>query len=194
MLLPNIILLSLSFRSFDLENWLSPVFVDARCIQKQYHIRDHDGSSGLSPAALQFSTVLLLCVSLFKCPHFIRSSPPTSPQVNLAQLLRDSRERAKQLSEEVKELTQRLTEAQGDNKVKLKSNLTWPSPSTQCVSSSELYMFLFLTTAAEDDHHSTEVGGRGGGGTPFPRPRTGGSSSTAGESEPTGWHVSFLDF
>lgn len=54
------------------------------------------------------------------------------------------------------------------------------------MSSSELYMFLFLTTAAEDDHHSTEVGGRGGGGTPFPRPRTGGSSSTAGESEPTG--------
>uniref|UniRef100_A0A3Q0RJL4 Coiled-coil domain containing 149a n=1 Tax=Amphilophus citrinellus TaxID=61819 RepID=A0A3Q0RJL4_AMPCI len=37
--------------------------------------------------------------------------------VNLAQLLRDSRERAKQLAEEVKELTQRLAEAQGDNKL-----------------------------------------------------------------------------
>lgn len=42
-----------------------------------------------------------------------------TPEVNLAQLLRDSRERVKQLSEEVKELTQRLAEAQGDNKVAL---------------------------------------------------------------------------
>ena len=49
---------------------------------------------------------------------FYLSSPP-SPQVNLAQLLRDSRERAKQLADEVKELTQRLAEAQGDNKVRL---------------------------------------------------------------------------
>lgn len=40
-----------------------------------------------------------------------------SRQVNLAQLLRDSRGRVKQLSEEVKELEQRLAEAQGDNKV-----------------------------------------------------------------------------
>ena len=39
--------------------------------------------------------------------------------MNLAQLLRDSRERAKQLTEEVKDLSQRLTEAQGDNKVLL---------------------------------------------------------------------------
>lgn len=39
------------------------------------------------------------------------------PQVNLAQLLRDSREKSDQLSEEVKELKQRLVEAQGDNKV-----------------------------------------------------------------------------
>lgn len=38
-------------------------------------------------------------------------------QVNLAQLLTDSRERNSQLSEEVKELKQRLLEAQGDNKV-----------------------------------------------------------------------------
>lgn len=42
-----------------------------------------------------------------------------TPEVNLAQLLRDSRERVKHLSEEVKELTQRLAEAQGDNKVVL---------------------------------------------------------------------------
>lgn len=38
-------------------------------------------------------------------------------QVNLAQLLTDSRERNSHLSEEVKELKQRLLEAQGDNKV-----------------------------------------------------------------------------
>ncbi|XP_077444167.1 coiled-coil domain-containing protein 149-like isoform X2 [Stigmatopora argus] len=37
--------------------------------------------------------------------------------VNLAQLLRDSKERAKQLGEETKELTQRLLEARGDNKL-----------------------------------------------------------------------------
>ncbi|XP_041636100.1 coiled-coil domain-containing protein 149-A isoform X2 [Cheilinus undulatus] len=43
--------------------------------------------------------------------------PEKRNQVNLAQLLRDSRDRAKKLSEEVKELTQRLTEAQGDNKL-----------------------------------------------------------------------------
>ncbi|KAM9426110.1 coiled-coil domain-containing protein 149-like isoform 3-T3 [Pholidichthys leucotaenia] len=43
--------------------------------------------------------------------------PEKRNQVNLAQLLRDSRERAKQLAEEMKELTQRLAEAQGDNKV-----------------------------------------------------------------------------
>ncbi|KAK5848454.1 hypothetical protein PBY51_006067 [Eleginops maclovinus] len=43
--------------------------------------------------------------------------PEKRNQVNLAQLLRDSRERAKKLTEEVKELTQRLTEAQGDNKL-----------------------------------------------------------------------------
>ncbi|XP_026792256.3 coiled-coil domain-containing protein 149-A isoform X3 [Pangasianodon hypophthalmus] len=43
--------------------------------------------------------------------------PEKRNQVNLAQLLRDSRERSKQLAEEVKELTQRLTEAQGDNKL-----------------------------------------------------------------------------
>ncbi|KAM3589935.1 uncharacterized protein V6R79_000263 [Siganus canaliculatus] len=43
--------------------------------------------------------------------------PEKRTQVNLAQLLRDARDRGKQLTEEVKELTQRLTEAQGDNKL-----------------------------------------------------------------------------
>lgn len=45
------------------------------------------------------------------------ASPLTLPQVNLAQLLRNSKEREKKLTEEVKELNQRLAEAQGDNKV-----------------------------------------------------------------------------
>ncbi|XP_028285529.1 coiled-coil domain-containing protein 149-A [Parambassis ranga] len=43
--------------------------------------------------------------------------PEKRNEVNLAQLLRDSREREKRLADEVKELTQRLTEAQGDNKL-----------------------------------------------------------------------------
>ncbi|XP_056298255.1 coiled-coil domain-containing protein 149-A isoform X2 [Pseudoliparis swirei] len=43
--------------------------------------------------------------------------PEKRKQVNLAQLLGDSRERAKRLAEEVKELTQRLAEAHGDNKL-----------------------------------------------------------------------------
>lgn len=38
-------------------------------------------------------------------------------EVNLAQLLRDCRDKNTQLSEEVKELKQRLLEVQGDNKV-----------------------------------------------------------------------------
>nr|XP_005997920.1 PREDICTED: coiled-coil domain-containing protein 149 [Latimeria chalumnae] len=43
--------------------------------------------------------------------------PEKRNQANLAQLLSDSRERSKQLAEEIKELQQRLAEAQGDNKV-----------------------------------------------------------------------------
>ncbi|KAM9856823.1 coiled-coil domain-containing protein 149-like [Aulostomus maculatus] len=43
--------------------------------------------------------------------------PEKRNQVNLAQLLTDSREQRNQLSEEVKELKQRLLEAQGDNKL-----------------------------------------------------------------------------
>uniref|UniRef100_A0A672SMV5 Coiled-coil domain-containing protein 149-B-like n=1 Tax=Sinocyclocheilus grahami TaxID=75366 RepID=A0A672SMV5_SINGR len=43
--------------------------------------------------------------------------PEKRNQVNLAQLLRDSREQNKQLSEEIKELKQRLAEVQGDNKL-----------------------------------------------------------------------------
>ncbi|KAL0970323.1 hypothetical protein UPYG_G00240460 [Umbra pygmaea] len=43
--------------------------------------------------------------------------PEKRNQVNLAQLLRDTRERGKQLAEEVKELNQRLAEAHGDNKL-----------------------------------------------------------------------------
>ncbi|XP_036407319.1 coiled-coil domain-containing protein 149-like [Megalops cyprinoides] len=43
--------------------------------------------------------------------------PEKRNQVNLAQLLRDSRERSKQLADEMKELNQRLAESQGDNKL-----------------------------------------------------------------------------
>ncbi|XP_073698860.1 coiled-coil domain-containing protein 149-B isoform X2 [Garra rufa] len=43
--------------------------------------------------------------------------PEKRNQVNLAQLLRDSREYNKQLNEEMKELKQRLAEVQGDNKL-----------------------------------------------------------------------------
>ncbi|XP_064424461.1 coiled-coil domain-containing protein 149-A [Latimeria chalumnae] len=43
--------------------------------------------------------------------------PEKRNQANLAQLLSDSRERSKQLAEEIKELQQRLAEAQGDNKL-----------------------------------------------------------------------------
>nr|XP_061779069.1 coiled-coil domain-containing protein 149-like isoform X2 [Nerophis lumbriciformis] len=43
--------------------------------------------------------------------------PEKRNQVNLAQLLRDSKEKSNDLCEEVKELKQRLAEAQGDNKL-----------------------------------------------------------------------------
>ncbi|XP_054907073.1 coiled-coil domain-containing protein 149-like isoform X2 [Poeciliopsis prolifica] len=43
--------------------------------------------------------------------------PEKRNQVNLGQLLRDSRDRVRQLTEEVKDLNQRLAEAQGDNKL-----------------------------------------------------------------------------
>ncbi|XP_061684853.1 coiled-coil domain-containing protein 149-like isoform X2 [Syngnathoides biaculeatus] len=43
--------------------------------------------------------------------------PEKRNQVNLAQLLRDSKEKSNRLFEEVKELKQRLAEAQGDNKL-----------------------------------------------------------------------------
>ncbi|XP_077598245.1 coiled-coil domain-containing protein 149-like [Stigmatopora nigra] len=47
-----------------------------------------------------------------------QSLPPEKrTQVNLAQLLRDSKERAKRLGEETKELNQQLLEARGDNKL-----------------------------------------------------------------------------
>uniref|UniRef100_A0A674NCW2 Coiled-coil domain containing 149b n=1 Tax=Takifugu rubripes TaxID=31033 RepID=A0A674NCW2_TAKRU len=56
-----------------------------------------------------------------KYRELIDGDPPLPPekrkQVDLAQLLRDSRDRSGQLSEEVKELKQRLLEVQGDNKL-----------------------------------------------------------------------------
>lgn len=55
---------------------------------------------------------------LMKPQMIFKANLSFSAQVNLAQLLRDSREKSGQLSEEVKELKQRLAEALGDNKVK----------------------------------------------------------------------------
>ncbi|XP_061769525.1 coiled-coil domain-containing protein 149-A isoform X4 [Nerophis ophidion] len=56
-----------------------------------------------------------------KYRELIEGDPSLPPekrnQVNLAQLLRDSRDQAKKLTEEVKELTQQLREAHGDNKL-----------------------------------------------------------------------------
>nr|XP_061810851.1 coiled-coil domain-containing protein 149-like [Nerophis lumbriciformis] len=43
--------------------------------------------------------------------------PEKRNQINLAQMLRDSKQRVTQLGEETKELTQRLLEARGDNKL-----------------------------------------------------------------------------
>lgn len=54
------------------------------------------------------------------CTSLVFSFSFPLSQVNLAQLLMDSRERNKKLVEEVKELTQRLSETQGDNKVNIK--------------------------------------------------------------------------
>ncbi|XP_059844949.1 coiled-coil domain-containing protein 149-like isoform X1 [Hypanus sabinus] len=60
--------------------------------------------------------------SLKKKYRELMDGDPTLPpekrnQANLAQLLSSSRERNKQLTEEIKEMQQRLTEAQGDNKL-----------------------------------------------------------------------------
>lgn len=59
--------------------------------------------------------------SLKKKYRELMDGDPTLPpekrnQANLAQLLSSSRERNKQLAEEIKEIQQRLAEAQGDNK------------------------------------------------------------------------------
>lgn len=78
--------------------------------------------------------------------------------MNLAQLLRNSKEREKKLTEEVKELNQRLTEAQGDNKVEI-----WaPRPALATKTSSvkqQLHHACCLLAAPQDDHHPSEAGG-----------------------------------
>lgn len=53
-------------------------------------------------------------------------------QVNLSQLLQDSRDKNTQLSEEVKELKQRLLEAQGDNKVQEKKERKGKASRSYC--------------------------------------------------------------
>lgn len=112
--------------------------------------------------------------------HMIRSHDELPPaQVNLAQLLRNSREREKKLAEEVKELGQRLAEAQGDNKVDL-------SVSAGTAGTSGARELTVFCPAPQDDHHPPEAGGRGGGGAPLPRPRAGGPGRPAGEGGASG--------
>lgn len=104
----------------------------------------------------------------------------TNLKVNLAQLLRDSRERVKQLCEEVKELKQRLTEAQGDNKVGVTHTRTRTHRHTHTkFNDHRLSIALFDFTAPEVDDHSTAARRRRGGGSSFSRPRAGGSGSPA---------------
>ncbi|XP_034413302.1 coiled-coil domain-containing protein 149-A isoform X1 [Cyclopterus lumpus] len=79
--------------------------------------------------------------------------PEKRNQVNLAQLLGDSREGAKRLAEEVKELTQRLTEAHGDNKL-LRMTIT-----RQRLGDEEVGARHFPTHEREDLVHQLETAG-----------------------------------
>lgn len=136
--------------------------------------------------------------SLLLCPFMFLFS--STPQVNLAQLLRDSRERAKQLAEEVKELTQRLSEAQGDNKVKLpvaphtnlncSLNTTHMTPTPRLVRGLYRCVFYFFPAAPQNDDHSPEAGGWGGGSAPLPCPWAWGPGPAAREGRATGLYIS----
>lgn len=75
-------------------------------------IEAHFFSSTLSVGRCTWKTSILYIYSQTNMSLYLLHD-----QVNLAQLLTDSRERNSHLSEEVKELKQRLLEAQGDNKV-----------------------------------------------------------------------------
>lgn len=137
------------------------------------------------PISYQWSFTMLisLCFCVF--------TSPSCAQVNLAQLLRDSREQAKQLAEEVKELTQRLTEAQGDNKVVLPVALHVHNVCSSIISH---LLFLCHFTASENDHYQTTAGGRGSGGTPLSCSWTWGSGSPVREGRTTGQQTLSLSF
>lgn len=125
-------------------------------------------------------------------------------QVNLAQLLRDSREKSSQLSDEVKELKQRLAEAQGDNKVQLCSillkvisiisnmcllcsDLIQMSSKSHCAGNSRrLNWFSLFLTAPTNDHHQTEAGRWGGRHSPLSCTWARGSGQTIRKSSRTG--------
>lgn len=108
-------------------------------------------------------------------------------EVNLAQLLRDSREKNNQLSEEVKELKQRLLEAQGDNKVPC--HAVFPTESQDHMVGDNMVGANAKTVrlaASTNDHHQTEAGRRRGWCSTLSCTRTGRSGPTAGESARTG--------
>lgn len=99
-------------------------------------------------------------------------------QVDLAQLLRDSRDKNGQLSEEVKELKQRLLEVQGDNKVPLRRR-----PWLRVAPTLSPPLF---SAASSDDHHQAEGGGRRGRRSPLSCPRTRRPGQTVGEGSGAG--------
>uniref|UniRef100_A0A671KBR2 Coiled-coil domain-containing protein 149-A-like n=1 Tax=Sinocyclocheilus anshuiensis TaxID=1608454 RepID=A0A671KBR2_9TELE len=84
-----------------------------------------DGDSSLPPekrnqvmsVIFHFSSSCRKLLSPSLCISVSLSLSLFLSQVNLAQLLMDSRERNKKLADEIKELTQRLSETQGDNKL-----------------------------------------------------------------------------
>ncbi|KAG7266081.1 hypothetical protein CRUP_006766, partial [Coryphaenoides rupestris] len=60
--------------------------------------------------------------------------PEKRHQVNLAQQLRDCRQRREKLADELQEMTQRLSEAQGDNKTWARATSPPTSARTWCCS------------------------------------------------------------
>lgn len=100
--------------------------------------------------------------------------------MDLAQLLRDSRDKNGQLSEEVKELKQRLLEVQGDNKVPVHN------AETSAITARRLDPPPLFSAASSDDHHQAEGGGRRGRRSTLSCPRTRRPGQTVGESSGAG--------
>lgn len=100
--------------------------------------------------------------------------------MDLAQLLRDSRDKNSQLSEEVKELKQRLLEVQGDNKVPVHNAET--SAMTACPPDPP----PLFSAASSDDHHQAEGRGRRGRRSTLSCPRARRPGQAVGESSGAG--------